>query len=101
MKLFNFNRGEINIKVLDPIPTLGLTKDDVPGLTEKVYGMMNKAVKELGMSIVYGESIALTTQDAEDGTEAGETEVDIEANAPATDTTETTVVSEQAPEQSL
>ena len=94
MKLFNFNRGEINIKVLDPIPTLGLTKDDVPGLTEKVYSMMNMAVKELGMSIVYGESIALTTDEAEEDAEAGETEIDIEANAPATGTTESTVVSE-------
>lgn len=94
MKLFNFNRGEINIKVLDPIPTLGLTKDDVPGLTEKVYGMMNQAVKELGMSTVYGETIALNTQDAVEEAGAGHADADIEANAPATGTTETTAVSE-------
>lgn len=54
-KLYNFNRGEINIKVLDPIPTEGLTKDDVAKLTQDVYEKMNKVVAELGMSKVYGE----------------------------------------------
>lgn len=54
MRLFNFNTGEINIKVLDPISTIGLTKDDVPRLTEEVYEKMNKAVEELGMSNVNG-----------------------------------------------
>lgn len=93
MKLFNFNRGEINIKVLDPIPTLGLTKEDVPDFTEKVFEMMNKAVKELGMSTVYGEHVSFTSQDGEH-TNEGELEPDVEADAPSTGSTEATAVSE-------
>lgn len=70
MKLFNFNSGEINIKVLDPIPTEGLTADDVPALTKKVYDSMNKAVKELGMSVVYGEEVVPQIEEVEEEEEA-------------------------------
>lgn len=63
-KLFNFNRGEINIKVLDPISTIGLTKDDVPRLTQEIYDKMKDAVDELGMSTVYGEN-AINLQDGD------------------------------------
>lgn len=66
LKLFNFNRGEIDIKVLDPIPTAGLTKDDVPRLTEEVYAKMNEAVQELGMSKLRGEtSLSLDSEELE------------------------------------
>lgn len=81
MKLFNFNRGEINIRVLDPISTEGLTKDDVPKLTEEIYEKMNKVVHELGMSKVYGENEA-TPEELENGTAEDadvETETEVEA----------------------
>jgi lysophosphatidate acyltransferase len=74
MKSFNFNRGEINIRVLDPIPTEGLTKDDVPRLTEEVYEKMNKVIHELGMSKVYGEE-EVTSEEME---EAGEGAVEVQ-----------------------
>lgn len=60
MKLFNFNSGKINIRVLDPVQTEGLTAEDVPDLTKRVYESMNKVVKELGMSVVYGEEVVAT-----------------------------------------
>lgn len=105
LKLFNFNRGEINIKVLDPIPTEGLTKDDVAKLTEQVYEKMNKVVKELGMSTVYGERIALTNTDDENGDDHednGEVELenettDIDSNVPLSISTETTTVTQSTP----
>ncbi|VEU23586.1 DEKNAAC104675 [Brettanomyces naardenensis] len=55
LKLQNFNTGTIKIKVLDPIPTSGLTKDDVPDLCLKTEELMRKAVVDLGMSEVAGE----------------------------------------------
>lgn len=86
MKLFNFNRGEINIKVLDPIPTEGLTKDDVPRLTEEIYERMNAAVAELGMSKLRGEEneFANDNDDEQVPTE----------DVPATDSTEATIANE-------
>lgn len=43
-----FESGEIVVRVLDPVPTEGLTKDDVNSLTEKVQKDMLKNVLELG-----------------------------------------------------
>lgn len=74
LKEYNFNRGEINIKVLDPIPTEGLTKDDVTKLTQDVYDRMNEAVTELGMSKVYGDD-PVTHEEPEENNEE-ETEVE-------------------------
>ncbi|KAG0683022.1 1-acylglycerol-3-phosphate O-acyltransferase [Pichia californica] len=92
IKLFNFNSGEINIKVLDPIPTEGLTKDDVPKLTEEVYEKMNNVVKELGMSNIYGEHVSLPENEY---TEEGEIELNNESNnVPASSSTDGTLVSE-------
>lgn len=42
-----FEGGTIRIKVLEPIPTTGLTKDDVNALTERVRDVMLKTLKEL------------------------------------------------------
>lgn len=55
MKEKNFNRGTIKIKVLDPIPTTGLTKEDVGKLCHDTEDKMKHAVIELGMSEVSGE----------------------------------------------
>jgi lysophosphatidate acyltransferase len=88
IKLFNFNRGEINIKVLDPISTEGLTKDDVPKLTEEIYTKMNKAVSELGMSKLRGDK----TISSEENNEDDEERVESDENIPTigTDVSETT-----------
>ncbi|KAH3685190.1 hypothetical protein WICPIJ_003851 [Wickerhamomyces pijperi] len=43
-----FESGEIVVKVLDPVSTEGLTKDDVNSLTERVQGQMLETVMELG-----------------------------------------------------
>ena len=74
MKLFNFNRGEINIKVLDPIPTEGLTKDDVPRLTEEIYEKMKKVVDDLGMSNVYGNCVKIGENDENVGNDEEDNE---------------------------
>ena len=45
-----FNRGTINIKVLEPINTDNLEKDKVGELCDKVYKLMNDELKTLGYS---------------------------------------------------
>ncbi|QPG77314.1 hypothetical protein FOA43_004723 [Brettanomyces nanus] len=55
LKLHNFNRGTIKVRVLDPIPTVGLTKDDVSKLCHDTEEKMRAAVMALGMSEVRGE----------------------------------------------
>ncbi|KAL3229583.1 1-acyl-sn-glycerol-3-phosphate acyltransferase [Nakaseomyces bracarensis] len=45
-----FNRGTIYVKVLEPIPTKDLKKEDVSELTEKVRSMMEKEIDTLGYS---------------------------------------------------
>ncbi|CDK25812.1 unnamed protein product [Kuraishia capsulata CBS 1993] len=49
-KTKTFSGGVINIKVLEPISTEGLTKEDVPHLVEKVQKQMDQAIQELGFS---------------------------------------------------
>lgn len=80
LKSFEFNRGEINVRVLDPVPTEGLTAEDVPALTKRVYEEMNKVVKELGMSVVYG-----STPEAEAQPQLEEVDAETETETPATD----------------
>lgn len=65
IKNFRFESGQINIRVLDPIPTEGLTAEDVPELTQRVYDQMNKVVHELGMSEVYGQAVIATSDETE------------------------------------
>ncbi|ODV85290.1 hypothetical protein CANARDRAFT_28555 [[Candida] arabinofermentans NRRL YB-2248] len=62
----NFNTGTINIEVLDPIETKGLTKDDVNRLVEETQSKMQAAIMSLGMSEVDGEErqIRLTDEEA-------------------------------------
>ncbi|XP_071564523.1 1-acyl-sn-glycerol-3-phosphate acyltransferase alpha-like isoform X1 [Temnothorax nylanderi] len=45
-KLKRFNSGSSYITVLPPIPTAGLTKDDLPKLMEQAYEVMNKTFVE-------------------------------------------------------
>lgn len=46
--------GTIKVKVLDPVSTAGLTRDDVPALTARVEALLEAAVEELGYSEVRG-----------------------------------------------
>ncbi|CCF59344.1 hypothetical protein KAFR_0G03120 [Kazachstania africana CBS 2517] len=46
-----FNRGTLIIKVLDPIPTSDLKKEDIGAFTEKVRDLISKELKEVGYSI--------------------------------------------------
>lgn len=43
----SFPGGELEIRVLDPIPTTGLTADDVNDLMEKTRNLMLKHLKEM------------------------------------------------------
>lgn len=45
-----FNRGVITVKVLDPVSTDGLTKEDVGKFSEKIRESMLKELKEIGYS---------------------------------------------------
>lgn len=51
-KAKNFNTGVIDIKVLEPIDTKGLTKDDVNDLVEATRTKMLDAINEIGYSKV-------------------------------------------------
>lgn len=45
-----FNKGLIKVKVLKPISTVDLKKEDVNDFSKKVYDIMEKEIKELGYS---------------------------------------------------
>lgn len=45
--LGRLNAGTIRTKVLEPIPTIGLTRDDVPALLEKCHKLMSAEVERL------------------------------------------------------
>ncbi|CEP60441.1 1-acylglycerol-3-phosphate O-acyltransferase SLC1 LALA0_S01e10968g [Lachancea lanzarotensis] len=45
-----FNRGVITVKVLDPISTSDLKKEDVSAFTERVKELMEREIKSLGYS---------------------------------------------------
>ncbi|CDO94151.1 unnamed protein product [Kluyveromyces dobzhanskii CBS 2104] len=45
-----FNRGTINIKVLEPISTQNLKKEDVGDLCDRVHKLMNDELKQIGYS---------------------------------------------------
>ncbi|KAG7832217.1 hypothetical protein KL920_000552 [Ogataea angusta] len=69
LKERNFNTGTIKVKVLDPISTEGLTKDDVNKLVEATYAKMEAEIRRVGMSAVAGdvsgESEALLSEGAQ------------------------------------
>ncbi|ESW97514.1 1-acyl-sn-glycerol-3-phosphate acyltransferase [Ogataea parapolymorpha DL-1] len=69
LKERNFNTGTIKVKVLEPISTEGLTKDDVNKLVEATYAKMEEEIRKVGMSVVAGdvsgESEALLSQEVQ------------------------------------
>ncbi|ANZ73792.1 BA75_01703T0 [Komagataella pastoris] len=77
-KTKTFKSGVIKIKVLDPIETKDLTKDDVADLTQEVYDKMKTAVDLLGYSPTNDHLEAETDEDTETESEAGNTYTDTE-----------------------
>ncbi|XP_064292022.1 uncharacterized protein LOC128669731 [Plodia interpunctella] len=51
-KKYIFNRGQVTIQCLEPIPTEGLTLDDVPKLMDTVHEKMASAYKELAKEVL-------------------------------------------------
>ncbi|XP_045761573.1 1-acyl-sn-glycerol-3-phosphate acyltransferase alpha-like [Maniola jurtina] len=51
-KKYIFNKGHAIIQCLEPIPTIGLTMDDVPALKDKVQSIMELAYKELSKEVL-------------------------------------------------
>ncbi|KAF9795286.1 hypothetical protein SFRURICE_004658, partial [Spodoptera frugiperda] len=47
-----FNKGHVIIQCLEPVPTTGLTMDDVPDLINKIHEKMSIAYKELSKEVV-------------------------------------------------
>ncbi|NP_001268824.1 1-acylglycerol-3-phosphate O-acyltransferase 5 [Bombyx mori] len=47
-----FNKGHVIMQCLEPIPTKGLTMEDVPILIQKVYEKMTAAYKELSKEVL-------------------------------------------------
>ncbi|KAG0004585.1 1-acylglycerol-3-phosphate O-acyltransferase [Modicella reniformis] len=71
----SFPGGELEIRVLEPIPTTGLTADDVNDLMEKTRNLMLKHLKEMDHSgnprksedLVTAKTTATPVSDQEDG----------------------------------
>ncbi|CAH0699148.1 unnamed protein product [Spodoptera exigua] len=51
-KKYIFNKGHAIIQCLDPVPTEGLTMEDVPALINKVRNTMDAAYKELSKEVL-------------------------------------------------
>lgn len=51
MKLNRWNSGDILIRSLAPIPTTGLTMDDMPGLMEKCRGQMVECIEAMDQEL--------------------------------------------------
>ncbi|XP_072936226.1 1-acyl-sn-glycerol-3-phosphate acyltransferase alpha-like [Epargyreus clarus] len=51
-KKYIFNKGHAVIQCLDPIPTIGLTMEDVPELITKVRNLMEMTYKELSKEVL-------------------------------------------------
>ena len=51
MKLNRWNSGDILIRSLAPIPTAGLTMDDMPGLIEKCRGQMIECIEAMDQEL--------------------------------------------------
>lgn len=51
-KKYIFNKGHAIIQCLDPVPTEGLTMEDVPALINKVRNSMDAAYKELSKEVL-------------------------------------------------
>ncbi|EWC46959.1 hypothetical protein DRE_03721 [Drechslerella stenobrocha 248] len=51
VKAWQFNSGRIKVKVLDPVPTAGMsgTKEEIDGLVEKVRNMMAVELETMGL----------------------------------------------------
>lgn len=50
MVLYLFS-GYVIIKCLEPVPTKGLTQDDIPNLIQKIHEQMSIAYKELSKEV--------------------------------------------------
>lgn len=44
--------GHVIIKFLDPVPTDGLTEEDVPNLTDRVFEMMQAEYQKLSKEVL-------------------------------------------------
>ncbi|MEN0108075.1 MAG: 1-acylglycerol-3-phosphate O-acyltransferase [Pseudomonas sp.] len=51
MQLNNWNSGDITIRSLPPIPTVGLTNEDIPALMEKCHAQIQATIAELDRDI--------------------------------------------------
>ncbi|KAK0171905.1 hypothetical protein PV328_005295 [Microctonus aethiopoides] len=57
-KLLKFNHGTSFITILPPIPTIGMTKDDLPNLLDKTYQLMNEEFQRTSQEVLskYGNN---------------------------------------------
>ncbi|PZC86986.1 hypothetical protein B5X24_HaOG201222 [Helicoverpa armigera] len=46
-----FNRGHMILQCLDPVPTEGLTMDDVPALADRMYQLMSRTFEQLSKEV--------------------------------------------------
>jgi len=49
--------GKVLIQVLPPIPTVGMTSDDVNGLLEQTYTVMQETYKQISAEVISSEGM--------------------------------------------
>ncbi|XP_026323670.1 1-acyl-sn-glycerol-3-phosphate acyltransferase beta-like isoform X2 [Hyposmocoma kahamanoa] len=51
-KKYLFNKGHVIIKFLDPVPTDGLTEEDIPNLMNRIFEVMQTEYKKLSKEVI-------------------------------------------------
>ncbi|KAG0377374.1 1-acylglycerol-3-phosphate O-acyltransferase [Mortierella sp. AD032] len=88
----SFPGGELEIRVLEPIPTTGLTADDVNDLMEKTRNLMLKHIKEMDQERTGSSTATATTSSAVKADVAKPIEAAIAGKTTATTTQDETAV---------
>ncbi|KAH9639916.1 hypothetical protein HF086_002830 [Spodoptera exigua] len=53
-KLLPFKKGHLILQCLEPVPTEGLTLDDVPALTERLHQIISRTYEQLSKEVLSG-----------------------------------------------
>lgn len=61
MRLNRWNSGDVLIRSLPPIPTTGLTVDDIPALTQACYAQMDECIKAMDHQLQSAVTIELAS----------------------------------------
>jgi 1-acyl-sn-glycerol-3-phosphate acyltransferase len=58
MRLNRWNSGDVLIRSLPPIPTVGLTVDDIPALMQTCHAQMDECIAAMDLNLVGASLLA-------------------------------------------